>query len=180
MKTRFDFLSPMILVGLMGILFSMVLDHPREAQAFVDRPAPEIISPVWINSDPKSLNSLRGKVVLVEFWTFGCYNCRNVEPQIKKWHQTYADRGLVVIGIHTPEFSYEKEVDAVKRYVQEKKIPYAVAIDNDFTIWNRYQNHYWPAMYLIDKRGVIRYIRVGEGGYRTTEAMIESLLAENP
>ncbi|MBI3610375.1 MAG: redoxin domain-containing protein [Nitrospirae bacterium] len=168
----------MLLRGFVAIIFGMLLIHFDEAVAFVGQKAPEIISPVWINSDPQLLSGLRGKVVMVEFWTFGCYNCRNVEPQIKKWHQTYADRGLVVIGIHTPEFSYEKEVDAVKRYVQEKKIPYAVAIDNDFTIWNQYQNHYWPAIYLIDKQGVIRYIRVGEGSYAETERMIQNLLAE--
>jgi thiol-disulfide isomerase/thioredoxin len=164
--------------GIAVIGLSMLLIYPQVAQAFIGRTAPEIISPVWINSDPQSLSDLRGKVVMVEFWTFGCYNCRNVEPQIKKWHRTYADRGLVVIGIHTPEFSYEKAVDAVKSYVQEKKIPYAVAIDNDFTIWNQYQNHYWPAIYLIDKQGVIRYIRVGEGSYAETERMIQNLLAE--
>ncbi len=170
----------MIVVGFIGILFGLLLVHPRDAQAFVGRKAPELESPVWINSDPKSLNSLRGKVVLVEFWTFGCYNCRNVEPQIKKWHQEYAGQGLVVIGIHAPEFSYERDIDAVKRYVRENNIPYTAVLDNDFAIWNRYGNRYWPAIYLIDKQGIIRYVRVGEGGYTTTEAMIESLLAENP
>lgn len=170
----------MIVVGFIGILFGLLLVHPRDAQAFVGRKAPELESPVWINSDPKSLNSLRGKVVLVEFWTFGCYNCRNVEPQIKKWHQEYAGQGFVVIGIHAPEFSYERDIDAVKRYVRENNIPYTVVLDNDFAIWNRYGNRYWPAIYLIDKQGIIRYIRAGEGGYTTTEAMIESLLAENP
>ncbi|MBI3597397.1 MAG: redoxin domain-containing protein [Nitrospirae bacterium] len=168
----------MFLRGIAGIVLGMLLIYSVDAQAVIGRKAPEIISPAWINSEPQSLSDLRGKVVMVEFWTFGCYNCRNVEPQIKKWHRTYADRGLVVIGIHTPEFSYEKEVDAVKKYVQEKMIPYAVAIDNDFTIWNQYQNHYWPAIYLIDKQGVIRYIRAGEGNYAETEKMIQNLLAE--
>lgn len=140
--------------------------------------APEIAGPAWINSEPKSLNDLRGKFVLVEFWTFGCYNCRNVEPQIKKWPQNYAGQGLVLIGVHSPEWAYEKDIDSVRRYVKEHGIQYAVAIDNDFAIWNRYENHYWPAVYLIDKIGVIRYIRIGEGGYTGTEKMIKKLLAE--
>ncbi|MCI0528043.1 MAG: redoxin domain-containing protein, partial [Nitrospira sp.] len=144
----------------------------------LDRVAPELTSSAWINSEPKSLNDLRGKVVLVEFWTFGCYNCRNVEPQIKKWHQNYAGQGLVVIGVHSPELSYEKDIDSVRRYVKEHGIQYAVAIDNDFAIWDRYENHYWPAIYLIDKIGVIRYIRIGEGGYTETEKMIKRLLTE--
>jgi len=115
---------------------------------------------------------------MVEFWTFGCFNCRNVEPQVKKWHSTYADRGLVVIGVHSPEFDYEKNIDAVKNYVRREQIPYAVVLDNDFTIWNQYANHYWPAIYLIDKQGIIRYIRIGEGGYLKTEEMIKKLLSE--
>jgi len=168
----------LFLRGFAGIVLGMLLIQSVDAQAVIGRKAPEIISPAWINSEPMSLTDLRGKVILVEFWTFGCTNCRNVEPQVIKWHRTYADRGLVVIGIHTPEFSYEKELGAVKRYVQEEKIPYAVAVDNDFAIWNRYENHYWPAIYLVDKQGVIRYIRIGEGGYPETEGMIQHLLAE--
>ena len=156
----------------------MLLVYSPEAQAFLGRKAPEITSSAWINSGPKSLQDLRGKVVLVEFWTFGCINCRNVEPQIKKWHQSYENGGLVVIGVHSPEFAYEKDIGAVKRYVKEKNIRYTVVIDNDFDIWDRYGNHYWPAIYLIDKQGVIRYIRAGEGGYAETEGMIQKLLAE--
>lgn len=167
-----------LLRELAGVLFTILLVYSPDAQAFLGMKAPEITSPIWINSEPKSLNDFRGKVILVEFWTFGCYNCRNVEPQIKKWHQSYADQGLVVIGIHSPEFSYEKNIDAVKRYVRENDILYTVALDNDFTIWNRYGNHYWPAVYLIDKKGVIRYIRIGEGGYTETEETIKRLLTE--
>ena len=163
---------------LLGVAFSLLFIYPHDAHAFLDREAPEITSPAWINSEPQTLNSLRGKVVLVEFWTFGCYNCRNVEPQVKQWHQQYADRGLVVIGIHSPEFSYEKDFDAVKRYVRDHGIHYAVAVDNDFANWNRFGNRYWPAMYLIDKYGIIRAVRIGEGGYQETERLIQALLAE--
>ncbi len=162
--------------GLIGAMWGMIAI--QETHAFVGKKAPEITSPTWINAAPQALTDLRGKVILVEFWTFGCINCRNVEPQIKTWHRDYAKDGLVVIGVHSPEFSYEKVVDAVKKYVADHHISYAVAIDNDFIIWNRYGNRYWPAIYLIDKQGVIRYIRAGEGGYRQTEEMIQTLLEE--
>lgn len=151
---------------------------PSRIRASIGQRAPEISSSDWINSEPLSNQSLLGKVVLVEFWTFGCYNCRNVEPKIKEWHQRYSDRGLVVISIHSPEFSFEKDIEAVRNYVKKKHILYPVAIDNDFFNWNRFQNRYWPAIYLIDKKGVIRYVRAGEGGYRKTRQVIEMLLAE--
>jgi thiol-disulfide isomerase/thioredoxin len=148
------------------------------ADAGVGTPAPEISGQTWLNSGPLGLAELKGKVVLLEFWTFGCYNCRNVEPYIKSWHQKYADRGLVVIGVHAPEFSYERVIQNVQRYVREHDIRYPIAIDNDFATWNRYQNRYWPALYLIDKRGIMRYLRVGEGGYQQTEKQIRALLEE--
>jgi thiol-disulfide isomerase/thioredoxin len=160
-------------IGLCGIT-------PRAVRAIVGMAAPEMTGSVWINSEPISPAELRGKVGLVEFWTFGCRNCRNVEPWIKKWHEKFSEQGLVVVGVHSPEFAYEKDIDAVKRYVRQNRIPYAVAVDNDFSIWNRYANHYWPAIYLIDKRGIIRYDRFGEGGYAETEQTIRRLLAESP
>jgi thiol-disulfide isomerase/thioredoxin len=140
--------------------------------------APEITNGTWINSDPLRLAHLRGKVVLVEFWTFGCYNCQNVEPYVKNWHDRFKDSGLVVIGMHSPEFGHERVLKNVRNYVREHGIQYAVAIDNDYQTWNSYRNHYWPAMYLIDKKGVIRYTRIGEGGYEQTEKEIRGLLAE--
>jgi thiol-disulfide isomerase/thioredoxin len=160
-------------------IWMVMLPVLHQAEAFTGQKAPEITSPAWVNSEPLSLKALRGKVVLVEFWTFGCYNCRNVEPQIKAWHKRYVDEGLVVIGIHTPEFDYEKSIEAVRKYVQKKSIAYPIAIDNDFLIWNRFSNRYWPAIYLVDKQGVIRYTRFGEGGYLQTEQVIQALLAES-
>lgn len=159
-----------------AIAFAAFVFSP--ADAGVGMPAPEISGQSWLNSGPMQIAELKGKVVLVEFWTFGCYNCRNVEPYIKAWHQKYADRGLVIIGVHAPEFSYERAVTNVQRYVREHAIPYPVAIDNDFSTWKRYNNRYWPALYLIDKRGIIRYLRVGEGGYLQTEQRIQALLEE--
>jgi thiol-disulfide isomerase/thioredoxin len=142
------------------------------------QPAPEIANGAWINSEALSLAKLRGKAVLVEFWTFGCYNCQNVEPYVKGWHGKFKDQGLVIIGVHSPEFGYERVLKNVRNYVREHGILYPVAIDNDFKTWNRYQNRYWPAMYLIDKKGVLRYRRIGEGGYDETEKQIRDLLAE--
>ncbi len=148
------------------------------ADAAVGMKAPEIANESWLNSAPLRLADLRGKVVMVEFWTFGCYNCRNVEPYVKEWYRKYMDQGFVVIGVHSPEFRYEHDVESVRRYLAEHYIRYPVPIDNDFSTWNRYGNRYWPAMYLIDKRGTIRYVRIGEGGYEEMERLIQSLLAE--
>lgn len=148
------------------------------ADARIGMPAPEIADSVWLNGAPTKLADLKGKVVMVEFWTFGCYNCRNVEPYVRAWHQKYAGQGLVVIGVHSPEFNDEKDVEKVKTYLREKDIRYLVPIDNDFATWNRYGNRYWPALYLIDKQGIIRTVRIGEGGYSETERWIQTLLAE--
>lgn len=148
------------------------------ANAGVGMKAPEITNEIWLNSAPLHLSDLKGQVVMVEFWTFGCYNCRNVEPYVKQWHQKYADKGFVIIGVHSPEFSYEHDSAKVKRYIQEHDIRFPIPIDNDFSTWNRYGNRYWPAMHLIDKQGVIRHVRIGEGGYQETERLIQSLLAE--
>ena len=156
-----------------GLLFSQSDVYGR-----VGMPAPEFSQPTWLNSEPQRLADLKGKVVLVEFWTFGCYNCQNVEPYVKQWADTYKDQGLVVIGVHSPEFSFERDVTNVKQYMQEHQIGYPVVIDNEFTIWKRYRNRYWPAMYVIDKQGIIRYIKIGEGGYQETERRIQALLAE--
>jgi len=97
---------------------------------------------------------------------------------VKGWYQKYADQGFVVIGVHSPEFSLEREVENVRRYIKEHEIRFPVPIDNDFSTWNRYGNRYWPAMYLIDKRGIIRYVRIGEGGYQETESLLRNLLDE--
>lgn len=141
-------------------------------------PAPEISAENWINSAPLTLEALRGKVVLVEFWTFACWNCKNVEPHVKGWHKKFAGRGLTIVGVHTPEFEREKVIENVRAYVEKNAIVYPVAIDNDYVIWRRFHNRYWPAFYLIDKEGRIRYTHFGEGSYAQTEAWIEKLLAE--
>jgi thiol-disulfide isomerase/thioredoxin len=141
--------------------------------------APELTNDVWLNVDsPLRLADLRGKVVLLEMWTFGCINCRNVMPSLKEWHNKYKDEGLVIIGNHYPEFSYEEDLANLKQAVKQDEIEYAVAQDNDGATWKAYQNRYWPTLYLIDKQGHIRYVHIGEGRYQETEENIKALLAE--
>jgi thiol-disulfide isomerase/thioredoxin len=142
-------------------------------------PAPEITNDTWLNVDaPLRLANLHGKVVLMDMWTFDCINCQHVIPALKEWYGKYKDQGLVIIGNHFPEFDYEKQLANVKDAVVRYGIAYPVAQDNDGTTWQAFGNHYWPTMYLIDKKGHIRYVHIGEGNYEETEASIKALLAE--
>jgi len=142
-------------------------------------PAPELTNETWLNVDaPLRIADLRGKVVIVEMWTFGCINCRNVMPSLKEWHSKYKGQGLVIIGNHYPEFSYEADLDNLKKAIAENDIQYAVAQDNEGETWQAYKNHYWPALYLIDKQGHLRYVHIGEGRYKETEENIKALLEE--
>lgn len=141
--------------------------------------APELHNAVWFNTDsPLTLGALRGKVVALEMWTFGCVNCRNVIPYLKQWHADYKDLGLVLIANHFPEFSYERDLDNLRAAVAQAGIECAVAQDEDGATWNAYHNRYWPTLYLIDKRGHIRYVHVGEGAYAETGRNVQALLAE--
>ena len=141
--------------------------------------APELTNTVWLNTPtPLRLANLRGKVVLLEMWTFDCINCRHTIPQLNAWYKTYSSQGLVIIGNHYPEFPYEADLNNLKQAVQELEIQYPVAQDNQGTTWNAYKNSYWPTVYLIDKSGHIRYIQIGEGAYAITGAAIQDLLAE--
>lgn len=131
----------------------------------------------WINSEPLTLASLRGKVVLVNFWTYGCYNCKNTLPYVREWWARYKDQGLVIIGVHTPEFSYESKLENVQEAVMRESIGWPVVQDNDKRIWRAYGNNYWPRFYLIDHRGAIVYDHIGEGAYDVTERKIAEALA---
>lgn len=130
----------------------------------------------WINSEPLTLEKLKGKVVLVDFWTYSCINCIRTQPYLNSWYDAYHDEGLEIIGVHAPEFSFEKLPDNVERAVREAEIRYPVALDNDFATWNSFRNQYWPAKYLIDRDGNIRYSHFGEGNYDEIEAKIRELL----
>ncbi|GAB2803311.1 thioredoxin family protein [Dyella kyungheensis] len=132
----------------------------------------------WFNSPPLSMQSLRGKVVLVEFWTRECINCVHVLPHTKALYDRYAADGLVVVGVHTPEYDEERDASALKDAIGALDIKYPVAMDNDYRIWNAYGNRFWPAIYLIDREGHVVYRHVGEGDYDRTEARIRQLLGK--
>jgi thiol-disulfide isomerase/thioredoxin len=140
--------------------------------------APDLTTGEWINSEPLRLKDLRGRVVLIEFWTFGCYNCRNTLPFVKTWHDRYQDKGLAVIGVHSPEFDEERKVENLRREVASLGIRYPVVTDNDYQTWNAYKVEAWPTIFLLDKEGRIRWMHVGEGDYDEAERFIEKLLAE--
>jgi thiol-disulfide isomerase/thioredoxin len=143
-------------------------------------PAPDFVGiDNWINSSPLHIQDLKGKVVLVDFWTYSCINCIRTLPFVTGWYDTYKDNGFVVIGVHTPEFSFEKDTANVQDAIKRFKINYPVAQDNSFSTWNAYRNQFWPAEYLIDKNGNLVYMHLGEGNYDHTENAIRSLLGMN-
>jgi thiol-disulfide isomerase/thioredoxin len=132
----------------------------------------------WLNTEPLTAAGLRGKVVLVDFWTYTCINWLRTLPYVRAWAEKYRDQGLVVIGVHTPEFPFEHEVDNVRRAVKVMGLPYPIAIDNDYAIWHGFNNHYWPALYFVDAQGRLRHHQFGEGEYEQAEKFIQQLLAE--
>jgi len=143
------------------------------------RKAPPLVGATkWLNSPALSDESLRGKVVLVDFWTYSCINCLRTLPYLKAWDEEYRAQGLVIVGVHAPEFAFEKSIGNVEQAVRELGVTYPVAIDNEYAIWNAFQNQYWPSHYLIDAQGRIRHQHFGEGAYPETEQMIQTLLQE--
>jgi thiol-disulfide isomerase/thioredoxin len=130
----------------------------------------------WLNSEPLGPAELRGRVLLVNFWTFTCINWLRQEPYVRAWSEAYRSDGLVVIGVHTPEFSFEHELERVRRATRERAIDYPVALDNEYEIWSAFDNHYWPALYFVDRDGVIRDQHFGEGRYEESERVIQELL----
>jgi thiol-disulfide isomerase/thioredoxin len=130
----------------------------------------------WLNSEPLTSAELRGHVVLVDFWTLTCINWLRQEPYVRAWSQAYRDDGLVVIGVHTPEFSFEHDIDGVRRATKERAIDYPVALDNDYEVWSAFDNRYWPALYFVDADGIIRDHHFGEGRYEQSERVIQRLL----
>jgi thiol-disulfide isomerase/thioredoxin len=132
----------------------------------------------WLNSKPLTATDLRGKVVVVEFWTYTCVNWLRTLPYVRAWAEKYKDKGLVVIGVHTPEFGFEADLDNIRQAMKQMRIEYPVAIDSNYAIWNAFGNEYWPALYLIDSRGRIRHSHFGEGDYQQSERVIQQLLVE--
>ena len=132
----------------------------------------------WLNSEALTLKQLRGKVILVDFWTYDCINCINTLSHVVQWHDKYKDKGLVVIGVHTPEYAFERKTENVRTALKRFDIRYPVAQDNRYATWNAYNNRYWPAFYLVNKKGQVVYTHFGEGQYEQTEAKIQQLLAQ--
>jgi thiol-disulfide isomerase/thioredoxin len=133
-------------------------------------------APVWLNSDPLTAEGLRGRVVLVDFWTYSCVNWLRTLPYVRAWHEAYRERGLVVVGVHAPEFGFEHDLDNVRRAVGDLGVGYPVVIDNDFSIWRSFDNHYWPAVYILDGDGRVGFHHFGEEAYEQTERAIQQLL----
>ena len=130
----------------------------------------------WLNSEPLGAAELRGHIVLVNFWTLTCINWLRQEPYVRAWSQAYRDDGLIVIGVHTPEFSFEHEIDGVRQAIEERGIDYPVVVDNGYKVWSAFDNHYWPALYFVDAAGVTRDQHFGEGRYEQSERVLQQLL----
>jgi thiol-disulfide isomerase/thioredoxin len=159
----------------MAIAAMMTLRSTSARSADMSMPA----ATTWLNGPPQAAGDLRGKIVLVQFWTYTCVNWRRTLPYVRAWSSKYRDQGLVVIGVHTPEFDFEENIDNVRSSLVEMHIDYPVAIDNQHAIWDAFHNVYWPALYLLDAQGRIRYHQFGEGEYARTEREIQKLLAES-
>jgi thiol-disulfide isomerase/thioredoxin len=136
------------------------------------------IATEWLNSPPLTADGLRGKVVLIDFWTYSCINWRRQLPYVRAWAEKYKDQGLVVVGVHAPEFAFEKDIDNVRRAAKDTRVDYPIVIDNDHAIWRAFNNEYWPALYFVDAQGRIRDHQFGEGEYEQSEKIIQQLLAE--
>jgi thiol-disulfide isomerase/thioredoxin len=162
-----------------AIASPVVIPAPALAAKPSGRQIPEIQGiETWLNSAPIKLSAQKGKVILLQFWTFACINCQRTLPSIIKWHQDYASQGLLVVSIHAPELVFERSINNVKKAVQQRGITYPVAIDSNFTTWKAFDNHYWPHLFLADRQGVLRYDHIGEGAYEQTEQKIRELLSE--
>lgn len=167
-----------LVLGSAGLFVYLAIARSTASVAPLSGLAPDVISDTWLNSTPGKMSTLRGKVVLVEFWTLSCGSCRNLEPYVKQWSERYRGQGLEVISVHAPEFNHERELTSVRARVVQAGIHYPVAIDNDYANWNRYRNQVWPALYLVDKRGMLRYTKIGDSDYANTEQKIQGLLQE--
>jgi thiol-disulfide isomerase/thioredoxin len=173
----------MFLVGACGTRSTSTAEPAETVQVVLPRAdgpmAPDLVgTQAWVNSEPLTLDELRGKVVLIDFWTYTCVNCIRTFPLLKIWHSKYTDDGLVIIGVHTPEFQFEHDLDNLKQAMDNHGIEWAVVQDNRYATWDAFNNRFWPAKYLIDKNGVVRYEHFGEGNYDETEFWIRGLLLE--
>ena len=149
-----------------------------KSKVLVQSTAPELAEGKWINSEPLALSNLKGNVVVLDFWTFDCINCRHVLPSLNEWFQKYHDKGVVMIGVHTPETSAEEKFSSLQSFVKQAELLYPVVTDNSYQTWNRYKVQFWPTVVLIDKKGTIREFHIGELGYKGLEQRLLELLRE--
>ena len=169
-------------VGAMAWLSRTFSSEPEQASGATAPPTSGALAPEfsgidnWFNSSPLTMAQLRGKVVLIDFWTYGCSNCVNTLPHVKRWNALYKDQGLVVVGVHTPEFAFERETDNLRKAIARWGIEYPVAQDNGFRTWTAWRNEYWPAVYLVDREGKVVFRHVGEGDYARIELQIQQAL----
>lgn len=185
-KIGYFMIFPALLAGIMGA----VVEPARDRRATKQLKPMAIPTPregrlpsfsgatLWLNSPPLAATDLRGKVVLVEFWTYTCINWRRTLPYVRAWAEKYKDKGLVVIGVHTPEFGFERNAENVRWAIKDMNIGFPVAMDNNYAIWRAWDNQYWPALYFIDAKGNIRHHQFGEGSYDQSEKVIQQLLTE--
>src|SRR6266480_3442897 len=153
--------------------------HPAAIQLPIEGELPSLSgATAWLNSPPLSAADLRGKVILIDFWTYTCINWLRTLPYVRAWAEKYQDHGVVVIGVHTPEFTFEHDIENVRRAAKDMRVAYPIAIDNDFAIWRAFTNHFWPALYLVDVQGHLRYHHFGESAYEQSELILQHLLAE--
>jgi thiol-disulfide isomerase/thioredoxin len=153
--------------------------HPAAVQLPIEGEMPSLGgATAWLNSPPLSAANLRGKVVLIDFWTYTCINWLRTLPYVRAWADKYRDHGVVVIGVHSPEFPFEHDLENVRQAAKNMRVEYPIAIDNDYAIWSAFNNHYWPALYIVDAQGRIRHHHFGEGEYEQSEMIIQQLLAE--
>jgi thiol-disulfide isomerase/thioredoxin len=153
--------------------------HPAAVQFPIETELPSLGgATAWLNAQPLTAAGLRGKVVLIDFWTYTCINWLRTLPYVRAWAEKYRNHGVVVIGVHTPEFAFEHDIENVRRAAQDMRVEYPIAIDNDYAIWHAFTNHYWPALYLVDAQGHLRYHHFGEGQYEQSERILQQLLAE--
>ncbi len=153
--------------------------HPAAVQLPIEGELPSLGgATAWLNSPPLAAAGLRGKVVVIDFWTYTCINWLRTLPYVRAWAEKYRDHGVVVIGVHSPEFAFEHDLENVRRAAKDMRVEYPIAIDNDYAVWSAFDNHYWPALYLVDSQGRIRYHQFGEGAYEQSEMILQQLLAE--
>jgi thiol-disulfide isomerase/thioredoxin len=179
MKLSHSLVALTLAVAALAAISLPAIEGANAAEVTAPRPAPSLEGgETWLNSPPLTAADLKGKVVLVDFWTYDCINCLNHLPFVRAWHDQYKDQGLVVVGVHTPEFAYERSTKNVQDAIRRLQVKHAVVQDNQFAIWKAFNNRYWPAIYLIDAQGRIVYQHFGEGAYTQTEAKIRELLAQ--